>query len=384
MGVFPTAKVSSTYKNERSVVIFFFEWIGCITRMKFYKKCLKNFFKKIKTKTIKVGLILDWSITQSNWISAQITADHVTLSTKRIMYGCKLKDAAESKTAICLVRLLCASAAIRRSFVVIPTLFFLCFTAASLCMQRLPPSYRTWQTCRNVMNGCSQRRGNGIWDQKNKTDRKCIDLLGQINRWIDSLTDGWVLVGRLSNFPLTPSSLQLCGWNINHWSTYKWWCRWHRCWAAAVCSWISSNISFCVWNLHSCQSKKSRGTIYAAFFPSLSLFASVSGAAVVQAGFLLVFVRTEGTRSGGMTASESCGWQRCCYKDWGDARWPDQAGGCRCGETRETGNQNIWTFALKMGCLHSKLYLERCHHENMPVKIRLLVAQKVFRSPCFR
>lgn len=38
------------------------------------------------------------------------------------MYGCKLKDAAESKTAICLVRFLCASAAIRMSFVAIPTL----------------------------------------------------------------------------------------------------------------------------------------------------------------------------------------------------------------------------------------------------------------------
>lgn len=90
------------------------------------------------------------------------------------------------------------------------TLVSVRFTAASLCMQRLPPSYRIRQTCRKVMNGCSQRGGNGISDQKNETDPKCIDLLGQIARWTDSLTDGWLLVGRLSNFPLTLSSLQLC------------------------------------------------------------------------------------------------------------------------------------------------------------------------------
>lgn len=36
-----------------------------------------------------------------------------------------------------------------------------------------------------------------------------------MDEWIDSLTDGWVLVGHLSNFPPTLSSLQLCGENIN-------------------------------------------------------------------------------------------------------------------------------------------------------------------------
>lgn len=94
------------------------------------------------------------------------------------------------------------------------TLVSVCFTAASLCVQQLPPSHRTGRTCRKVMNGCSQRRGNGISDQKNETHPKCIDLLGQIARWTGSLTDGWLIAGRLSNFPLTLSlTLQLCGYN---------------------------------------------------------------------------------------------------------------------------------------------------------------------------
>lgn len=123
-----------------------------------------------------------------------------------IMYGCKLKDAAASKTAICLVRFACASAAHPHVFCGDSnTLVSVCFTAASLCVQQLPPSHRTGRTCRKVMNGCSQRRGNGISDHKNETHPKCIDLLGQIARRADSLTDGWLLAGRLSNFPLTLS-----------------------------------------------------------------------------------------------------------------------------------------------------------------------------------
>lgn len=151
------------------------------------------------------------------------------------------------------------------------------------------------------------------------------------------------------------------------WSTCKWGCRWSRCWATAVCFWISSIISFCVWILHSCQFKKAEEIYILPFLshppslsPTLSLHQCLAllwrcrGAGRISA---VVFVWTEGTRSGGMTASESCGWQRCCYnlkpessldtviqKDLGHARWPDQTGGCQCSETRERGSQNIWKW----------------------------------------
>lgn len=126
-----------------------------------------------------------------------------------------MEDGAESQTGICPVCFLCASAAIRVSFSVISKLLFLWFTAASLCVWQLPPSCRTRQTRGNVMNGCSQRRGNGISDPNNKTDQKRIDLLVPIDGWIESLSDGWVAVGRLSDLPITLSLLQLFSYNIN-------------------------------------------------------------------------------------------------------------------------------------------------------------------------
>lgn len=130
----------------------------------------------------------------------------MTSGTKTIMYGCKLKDAAAFQNSnlsrpFCL-RLSCHPHVFCGDS---NTLVSVCFTAASLCVQQLPPSRRTGRTRRKVMNGCSQRRGNGISDQKNETHPKCIDLLGQIARRTDSLTDGWLLAGRLSNFPLTLS-----------------------------------------------------------------------------------------------------------------------------------------------------------------------------------
>lgn len=105
--------------------------------------------------------------------------------------------------------------------------------------------------------------------------------------------------------------------------------------------------------------------------------------------YAVVFGQTEETRSGGMTASQSWCWQKCCcnlepkgsageviQKDEGDAHWPDQAGDCQCGETKETASPTVSVFALKLSGLHSKLYLERCCHENIPANL------KVFPSLC--
>lgn len=205
--------------------------------------------------------------------------------------------------------------------------------------------------------------------------------------WINSLTAGLVLVGRLLNFPSQLLSHSINSIAVTTTSTlmvhlYKWWC-----WRAPVSSWTPLNMCCSIPKL---STKVNEGFVFF-FFEHHCL--------VVQARFFVsvVFGQIEGSRSGGMTASESCGWQRCCYnlkpkgsagavilQDLGDALWPDQAGGCQCGETRETESQNVWAFALKMGCLHSKPYLEHCCHENIPIKIHLFVAQKGFHAQCFR
>lgn len=161
-----------------------------------------------------------------------------------------------------------------------------------------------------------------------------------------------------------------------------------------VFSWIYLNICSYVRNLHSCQSKKALTDRNAGFFVVFFFFVALRRCCGAGQIYVVVFGQKEEIRSGGMPASESRCWQKCynvkpkdsagavIQEDLGDAHWPDQAGGCQCGETKETGSQNILAFALKLSGLHSKLYLEHFCHENIPTRICLFIAQKVFPSLC--